>query len=60
MAKVIEQGYKRFTCNKCNSIIEYAQNEVKTGKFNLDYLGDYDLWEYILCPSCSNKYIIKG
>lgn len=55
MPKIIEQGYKRLTCYKCESLLEYVQSEVKTGKFNMDYLGDYDLWEYIDCPSCGNR-----
>jgi uncharacterized protein YlaI len=60
MVKIIEQGYKRITCGKCNSLIEYTQSEVKSGKFNMDYLGDYDVKEYIMCPSCENRVPTKG
>lgn len=59
MAKIIEQGYKRITCRNCNSLLEYMQNEVKAGKFNMDYLGDYDTYNYIKCPSCNNRCPIK-
>ena len=59
MAKIITQGYKRLTCNYCNSVIEYEQSEVKSGKFNMDYLGDYDIKEYIKCPSCNHKITTK-
>ena len=59
MVKIVEQGYQRLTCHKCKSILEYTQSEVKEGKFNIDYLGDYDIEKYIDCPSCNNKCIIK-
>ncbi len=59
MVKIIEQGYQRLTCGKCKSVLEYTQSDVKVGKFNMDYLGDYDIEEYIKCPSCNNKCIIK-
>lgn len=59
MARIIEQGYHRLTCRKCNTLFEYTQNEVKEGKFNIDYLGDFDTEKYISCPSCSNKCIIR-
>lgn len=59
MARIIEQGYERLTCRKCKTLFEYTQGEVRTGKFNMDYLGDYDIEKYIKCPSCNNKCIIK-
>lgn len=59
MPRIVEQGYLRLTCKKCKSVIEYMASEIKEGKFNYDYLGDYDLEDYIDCPSCQNKCIIK-
>lgn len=59
MVKIVEQGYKRLKCYKCKSELEYLQSEVKKGKFNMDYLGDYNIKEYIKCPSCGTKCIIK-
>lgn len=59
MVKIIQQGYQRLTCSKCVSVLEYTQSDVKSGEFNRDYLGDYDIYKYIDCPSCGNKCIIK-
>lgn len=59
MARIIEQGYLRLTCNACKSLIEYTRSEVKRGEFNMDYLGDSDTEDYIDCPSCQHKCIIK-
>lgn len=58
MPKVVGRDEKlvpRASCFGCGSIVEYAQNEVKQGKFNMDYLGDYDLMDYIDCPKCNYK-----
>lgn len=59
MVKIVEQGYQRLTCWKCKSVLEYTQSEVKKGTFNHDYLGDYDTENYITCPACSSRCIIK-
>ena len=59
MARIIEQGYHRLTCRKCKTLFEYIQNEVREGTFNHDYLGDFDTEDYVSCPSCSDKFIIK-
>ena len=59
MVKIIEQGYKRLICKYCESVLEYKQSEVSVGKFNVDYLGDYDNLKYIICPSCKSTCIIK-
>lgn len=58
MARIIEQGYQRLTCRKCNTLFEYTQNEVCEGTFNHDYLGDFDTENYIKCPSCGNRCIV--
>jgi len=59
MVRIVEQVYHRLVCVKCKSLLEYTNSEVKMGEFNHDYLGDYDIENYILCPSCFNRCILR-
>lgn len=55
-----DQKYvKRITCEKCASILEYTDNELK--KYSgTDYSGGADGHEWIDCPCCGNKVITKS
>lgn len=57
MASIIGQDprLKRIcSCGNCAALIEYTNKDiVGTKKVNWDYLGDYDVVKYIVCPACS-------
>lgn len=49
----------RCTCKNCASILEYTKNEVDevNGK---DYYGGSDGYEYINCPTCGKRVILRS
>jgi RNase P subunit RPR2 len=53
------EAYKTITCRNCASVLEYTQSEVQEyhGK---DYSGGSDGQEWILCPDCGKKVIIRS
>lgn len=56
MAKVVGKDskvFKRCTCHKCASIIEYLPIEVKSRNYT-DYGGGSDTYYWIVCPECGN------
>ena len=50
---------KRAVCRQCASIVEYAPIEVKSvnGK---DYSGGPDGYDFIDCPCCNSKIILRS
>ncbi len=57
MAKVITEGYFTKVHRSCNSLIEYTAKDIRQGR-DVDYLGDYDEYNYIMCPFCHRKMIV--
>ncbi len=53
------EALKYTTCKHCATMLEYTQSEVKEyhGK---DYSGGADGQEWIDCPKCSKKVIIRS
>lgn len=62
MVKVVgrdETAVKRVTCRSCASILEYNLSEVKE-YHGTDYSGGADGQEWVVCPNCSHKAIIRS
>lgn len=53
------EAIKRVTCHKCASLLEYTQAEVKR-RDGKDYTGGPDGEEWVDCPKCYNKAIIRS
>lgn len=57
MAKVLgfDPKLNRYcSCRNCSAMVEYTNKDiVGTKKINHDYLGDYDVVKYIICPNCN-------
>lgn len=53
-----EQEQKIVGCYECHAKIGYFLNEVRQD-YNSDYLGGKDYYKYIVCPSCTNKIVLK-
>lgn len=49
----------RITCKGCASILEYTKSEVKQCN-GRDYSGGSDGQEWIDCPKCGKKVIIRS
>lgn len=49
----------RITCTGCASILEYTKSEVKE-YHGTDYSGGSDGQEWIDCPKCGKKVIIRS
>lgn len=47
------------SCKNCASVLEYTRNEVKE-QHGKDYSGGSDGCEYIWCPACNHKVVIKS
>lgn len=62
MVKIIgeaPEAVKQATCKHCAAILEYTQSEVK--RYNgRDYSGGPDGKEWITCPRCVNKVILRS
>lgn len=50
---------KRVTCRGCAAVLEYKQSEVKR-RDGVDYSGGSDGAEWVDCPSCGDKAIIRS
>lgn len=48
--------YKRITCRKCASILQYLPTDLK-GRTSKDYGGGNDYVEFVVCPTCSNEVV---
>lgn len=62
MVKVVgrdESAVKRVTCRGCASVLEYKQSEVQR-RDGHDYTGGADGEEYVTCPDCGGKAIIRS
>lgn len=65
MAKVVgfdDSVKKKVTCRGtkgCGAIIEYFPGEVKS-KHGTDYGGGSDGMEYLFCPNCGEKAVIRS
>lgn len=63
MARIVASAPKkmpRVVCRGgCLSTIEYVPNDVKR-RDGTDYGGDPDGEEYVVCPSCGKKAIIRS
>jgi len=62
MVKIVgrdERAVKRVTCDDCAAILEYTQNEVKE-YHGTDYSGGSDGCEWVDCPNCSGRAIIRS
>lgn len=62
MVKVVgrdETAVKRVTCRDCASMLEYCLYEVKSRKVS-DYGGGSDGMEWVDCPNCGKKAIIRS
>ncbi len=54
-----ESVVKRCTCKSCASILEYKLTEVKE-YHGTDYSGGSDGQEWIKCPNCGSKVILRS
>ena len=64
-----EENNKRLTCEFCDCIFEYNNNDLKTEKFsyrefdNSLYLIEYKVTmdiDYICCPTCGHRNSVKS
>jgi len=60
MAHVIEppSGHKKVKCQECFAKIGYTPGEVKSVN-GRDYGGGSDGHEFIVCPNCGKKIILR-
>lgn len=54
-----QSAVKRVTCKQCASILEYTPSEVKKQE-GRDISGGPDGREWINCPSCDHKVILRS
>lgn len=62
MVKVVgynDAAVKRMTCKGCAAILEYTPSEVKRIDGH-DYSGGSDGIEYVDCPNCGNRAVIRS
>lgn len=50
---------KRIVCNNCGVKLEYTPSDVKTVN-GTDYSGGPDGCDYIPCPKCSKRVVIRA
>jgi len=50
---------KTITCKYCGCSIGYIYSDIKTETYT-DYTGGKDTTDYILCPKCSMKLIVRA
>ena len=49
---------KEVVFKKCGVTLQYVPNDVKRD-YTSDYTGDRDYFNYITCPNCSKKVVVK-
>lgn len=49
--------YKRVTCKKCGSVLEYAPIEIMKSQ-SRDITGCTEVREYINCPTCLSDVVL--
>lgn len=62
MARVIgeaKEAFKEVVCFNCAARIKYTNNDVKRSN-GRDYSGGPDGMEWVNCPKCGKKAIIKS
>jgi hypothetical protein len=62
MVKVVGKDLskiKKVTCKSCASILEYTKYEVQE-RYGTDWSGGSDGVEWIDCPSCHGKVILRS
>lgn len=62
MVKVVgiaPEAVKQVVCHNCASMLEYTKSEVKE-YHGRDYSGGSDGREWIVCPSCGHKVILRS
>lgn len=64
MVKVISTGpdktvVKQVICRNCGATLEYTPNEVQS-RHGTDYGGGPDGEEWVNCPNCGHKAIIRS
>lgn len=64
MVKVLDEPpdhaiVKRVSCGGCAARLEYVPNDVKT-RNGRDYSGGADGEDYVICPKCGGKGIIRS
>ena len=52
MVKVVEITYKKLTCKKCDSVLEYTFSDIATHRHSYDYTGSFEVTTGIRCPVC--------
>jgi hypothetical protein len=53
-------AYKKVVCTKgCGSTLGYVENDIKTYR-GKDYSGGDDGCNYINCPVCSERVVLKS
>lgn len=62
MATVVgvdEKAKKRATCQKCASVVEYTEGEVRNLWSGKDYSGGSDGADGFPCPKCGENVIVR-
>jgi hypothetical protein len=54
-----DSAVKRITCRGCASVLEYKRSEVKR-RDGTDYSGGADGAEWVDCPNCGDKAVIRS
>lgn len=52
--KVIEYGKRRVKCDKCESILEYKNEDIKTVQTGMN-----EYQKEIICPVCNNTIYVR-
>ena len=50
---------KETSCRGCGARLQYGMNEVQT-RNGTDYSGGPDGEDYIMCPRCGNKVVLRS
>jgi len=53
------RAVKRVTCKNCGAILEYTKAEVRE-HHGTDYGGGPDGFEYIKCPQCTARVVLRS
>jgi hypothetical protein len=62
MVKIIgeaPEAFKQTVCKKCATRLEYTESEVKS-YHGTDYSGGPDGQDWIICPKCGSKVILRS
>lgn len=60
MIEIIKEGTKKITsCNICGCEFSFEDEDIKTSYKDTFYVIAPRLYEYVTCPQCKNKIILK-